>query len=344
MLGGVDITEFDSTTTLFGREFATPLVISPIGVQSQLHSEADLATAKAASELDIPFTLSSAGSTSMEKLSQDVEFADISGQGGEAWYQLYWPSDDKLTESLLTRAKKAGYTTLVVTLDTWILGWRPRDLDSAYNPFLKGEGLAQIWSDPYFINEYCDGLDPYRSNASAEERLKAAATAVSLLNPGISRSWQELKLIRSIWGNENPIVLKGIQSIHDTSRALDLSQDSYVDAIWVSNHGGRQVDGAIGSLQALETIAAMCHAKGKSVIFDSGIRNGADVCKALALGADAVGIGRPYAWGLALGGQDGVRDVLKAILADMELNAALSGCKSVKDITRDRLVRSGQRL
>lgn len=343
------MTEFDSTTTLFGRTFATPLIISPIGVQSQLHAEADLATARAACELEIPFTLSSAGSTTIEKLASEVDFSGPSTSadapsGSEAFYQLYWPSDDKLTESIVNRAKKAGYTTLVVTLDTWILGWRPRDLDTAYNPFLQGQGLAQIWSDPYFISEYCEGQDPTRSDASNEERLKAAATAVSLLNPGISRSWEELKILRELWGNDRPIVLKGIQSVSDASRALALPADSSIDGIWVSNHGGRQVDGAIGALQSLETIAAMCHAKEKSVIFDSGIRTGADVMKALALGADAVGIGRPYAWGLALDGQEGVKAVLKAILADLELNAALSGCKSVKQFTRDRIVRSGERL
>lgn len=343
MLGGVDVTEFDSSTTLFGRKFATPLIISPIGVQSQLHAEADVAAARAAAELDVPFTLSSAGSTSIETLAKEVDFTS-SGEGGEAFYQLYWPNDDKLTASLLSRAKKAGYTTLVVTLDTWILGWRPRDLDTAYNPFLQGQGLAQVWSDPYFIKEYCDGQDPARPDASPEDRLQAAATAVSLLNPGISRSWEELKILRELWGPDQPIVLKGIQSVADASRALALPEDSQIDGIWVSNHGGRQVDGAVGSLQCLETIASMCHAKGKSVIFDSGVRTGADVMKALALGADAVGIGRPYAWGLALGGQDGVKAVLRGLLADLELNAALAGCKSIKQFTRDRIVRAGERL
>ncbi|CAO1621004.1 unnamed protein product [Sympodiomycopsis kandeliae] len=348
MLGGVEITEFDSSTTLFGRKFPTPLIISPIGVQEQLHKEADLATAKAASELEVPFTLSSAGSFDLETVMKETDFdTDLEpDQGGnEAWYQLYWPNDDKLTESLLTRAKKAGYKALVITLDTWILGWRPRDLNTAYNPFLTGKGLAQVWSDPYFISEYCEGQDPRGKDVSDEDRLKFAVTAVSLLNPGISRSWDDLKIIRSIWGQDLPIILKGIQSVEDTTRALNLPHgESHIDAIWVSNHGGRQVDGAIGSLQSLETIASMCHARGKTVIFDSGVRNGADILKALALGADAVGIGRPYAWGLALDGQEGVKAVLKALLADMELNAALSGCKSVKEFTRNRIVRSGERL
>ncbi|PWN23359.1 FMN-dependent alpha-hydroxy acid dehydrogenase [Microstroma glucosiphilum] len=343
MLGGVDVSSFDSSVTLFGKTYPTPLVICPIGVHSQLNKEeADIATARAASSLGVPFTLSSAGDRSIEEVQSAVEF-DEEEEGNEAWYQLYWPSDDKLTESLLTRAKKAGYKALVVTLDTWALGWRPRDLDTAYNPFLRGQGIAQLASDPYFIETYCDGKDPRRSDITKEEILQVSATAVSLLNPGISRSWAELPLLRKIWGDERPILLKGIQSVADARRALD-DTESRIDGIWVSNHGGRQVDGAIGALQALPAISNLCRQRGKTVIFDSGIRTGSDVIKALALGAHAVGIGRPYAYGLGIGGSEGVSNVLRGILADMELNAALCGCKSVKEIGRDMLVRSGEKL
>lgn len=292
MLGGVDVSEFNSQTTLFGEQFATPLIVSPIGVQSQLNEEeADCATANAAKDLEVPFVLSSAGDRSMEDLMKQCEFEDPPSpqqqqeegrlRGAEAWYQLYWPSDDRLTESIVKRAKKAGYRVLVVTLDTWILGWRPRDLNTAYNPFLNGKGLAQILSDPYFISQYCEGKDPRGGNMDRDDFLGICAAAVSLLNPGISRSWEELSILRDLWG-DGPIVLKGIQSPADAARAL--SSPAAIDGIIVSNHGGRQVDGAVGSLQALPTIAAMCRQKGKTCIFDSGIRTGADVFKALALG------------------------------------------------------------
>lgn len=212
---------------------------------------------------------------------------------------------------------------------------------SRYNPFLKGQGIAHLLSDPYFISTYCDGKDPKRSDITQEELLQVSATAVSLLNPGISRKWSELSLLRELWGDD-PIVLKGIQSLRDCELAL--TNEANIDGIWVSNHGGRQVNGAIGSLQALPTIAARCHQLGKTVIFDSGIRTGSDIIKALALGADAVGIGRPYAYGLALGGQQGVERVLKGLLADLELNAALSGCRSVKEINRQLVVKRGEHL
>lgn len=162
MLRDVSLAEFDSTSRLFGRNYKTPLVIAPIGVQAQLHAEeADCATAKAAADLEIPFTLSSATSRPMEQVYEHAGFrtnpAEDDDDGVDAWFQLYWPQDDELTESLLKRAKKAGYRVLVVTLDTWNLGWRPRDLDTAYNPFLTGEGVANVFTDPVFIEKYCDG-------------------------------------------------------------------------------------------------------------------------------------------------------------------------------------------
>ncbi|CAO1629377.1 unnamed protein product [Parajaminaea phylloscopi] len=350
MLAGIDIADFDSSTTLFGKKYPTPLIVSPIGVQSQLdEKDADLATARACAELEIPFCLSSAADRTIEEVASQGDFSEDT-PGSEAWFQLYWPSDDKLTESILRRARKAGFKVLVVTLDTWILGWRPRDLNTAYNPFLAGKGMAHVLSDPYFISEYCDGKDPRRPDATEDERFQAYATAVGLLNPGISRSWEELPLLRKLWGSgpDDIILLKGIQSLTDAERALcTQEQSARIDGVVVSNHGGRQVDGALGSLHALPRIAALCRSRGKTCIFDSGVRTGSDVIKALALGAHAVGIGRPWAWGLALEGQEGVTKVLKSILADMELNAALAGCKSVSDINRHMLVHiqgGGERL
>ncbi|PWN97525.1 FMN-dependent alpha-hydroxy acid dehydrogenase [Tilletiopsis washingtonensis] len=337
MLAGVDLAQFDSSVTLFGRRFPTPLVVSPIGVQAQLHKDCDVATASAARELGIPFTLSSATSTPMEQVITGAGYDEEGDEGQEAWFQLYWPSDDDITRSLLARAKKAGYKVLVVTLDTWSLGWRPRDLDAAYNPFLHGEGVANCFSDPVFVEKYCEGKSPLRKDASADDTQAASIAAIGLLTPGISRAWADLALLRELWGDA-PIILKGIQALSDAQRAVEAG----MDGIWVSNHGARQVGGACGALQALRPIAQYARSQGKTVIFDSGVRTGADVIKALALGAHAVGVGRPYAWGLAVGGEEGVAEVLKGLLADFELTAGLSGHRSLADIGAHSLIRRGE--
>ncbi|PWY98168.1 FMN-dependent alpha-hydroxy acid dehydrogenase [Testicularia cyperi] len=347
MLRNVDLAEFTSPTRILGRDYPTPLVIAPIGVQAQLNKEhADCATAAAASELDIPFTLSSATSRPLEQVYTAGEFTD---NESDAWFQLYWPRDDDITASLLNRAKTAGYRVLVVTLDTWNLGWRPRDLDTTYNPFLTGEGVANVFTDPVFVEKYCDGKSPVREGVTKEEITEASVTAISQLSPGISRSWSELALLRRLWG-DGPIVLKGIQSVGDAARAVQAG----MDGVWVSNHGGRQVDGAVASLRQLPEIASYIRTlspaeigEGKerpSIIFDSGVRTGADVMKALCLGADAVAIGRPWCWGLALNGQQGVTDVLKTILADFELNCALAGFQSSSQLGPAALVRADSRM
>ncbi|SPO30760.1 related to CYB2 - lactate dehydrogenase cytochrome b2 [Ustilago trichophora] len=341
MLRDVSLADFDSTTRLFGRDYSTPLVIAPIGVQAQLHpTDADCATARAAADLEIPFTLSSATSRALENV---YEYGGFSKEedGSDAWFQLYWPQDDELTESLLSRAKKAGYRVLVVTLDTWNLGWRPRDLDTAYNPFLTGEGVANVFSDPY-----CEGKDPRRADVTKEEITSASVAAIAQLSPGVSRAWSDLALLRRLWGSD-PIVLKGIQSVTDAARAVEAG----MDGIWVSNHGGRQVDGAVPSLIQLPAIAEYINSlprkegeEKKTIIFDSGVRCGADIMKALCLGADGVAVGRPWCWGLAVNGEDGVRDVLKTLLADFELNAGLAGFQASKELGRHALVKAESRI
>jgi isopentenyl diphosphate isomerase/L-lactate dehydrogenase-like FMN-dependent dehydrogenase len=223
----------------------------------------------------------------------------------------------------LRRAEAAGFTTLVVTLDTWLLGWRPRDLDQSYLPFIRGTGLAVYFSDPVFRA----GLDK-----APEDDLMAALLRWLPMFTGTDKSWDDLPFLREHWSG--PIVLKGIQHADDARRATDAGMDGIV----VSNHGGRQVDGAIASLDALPAIAEAVGDR-LTVLFDSGVRTGADVLKALALGADAVLIGRPYAYGLAHGGQDGVRHVLRSLLADLDLAMALSGHRSVEELTTDSLSR-----
>jgi isopentenyl diphosphate isomerase/L-lactate dehydrogenase-like FMN-dependent dehydrogenase len=312
-----DVTVRDMRGRLLGTALPAPLLLAPIGVQSIIHEDGELATARAAAELGIPAILSTAASHTIE------EFAEAMGDAPR-WYQLYWPSMPELTQSFLSRAEAAGYSAIVVTLDTSLLAWRPRDLEQAYLPFLKGIGVANYFSDPVFRA----GLAK-----PPEEDLQAAVGhwVAAFSNPGMT--WDDLEFLRS--STELPIVLKGIQHPDDARKAVDAG----VDGIVVSNHGGRQVDGAIGSLDALPSIVDVVP-DDFPVLFDSGIRNGSDVFKAMALGARAVLLGRPYAWGLAVGGEQGVRHVVRGILAQLDLTLALSGHTSFERVGPDALRRS----
>jgi isopentenyl diphosphate isomerase/L-lactate dehydrogenase-like FMN-dependent dehydrogenase len=309
-------TERDLTTTLFGTALPAPVLIAPVGVQSIVHPEGELATARAAAALGLPMILSTASAHTIE------EVAEVSGDGPR-WFQLYWPSDQDVTASILGRARKAGYTTLVVTLDTWTLAWRPRDLDRAYLPFLRNEGTAIAMSDPAFRA---------RLEKTPEEDPGMAMLQWVNLFAGTDHTWDQLPLLRELW--DGPIVLKGVMHADDARRAADAGMAGVV----VSNHGGRQVDGALGALEALPGIAQAVGDQ-LEVLFDSGVRNGADVIKALALGAKAVLFGRPWVYGLALGGADGVRHVLRSLLADLDLTLALAGHHSPAALTPAALVR-----
>jgi lactate 2-monooxygenase len=297
-----EATTRDWSTTVLGTAMPAPLLLAPIGVMSILHPDGELAVAEAAAELGVPMVLSTAASRTIEAV------AEASG-AGPRWYQLYWPTDDEVTASILARARKAGYEVLVVTLDTWTLGWRPHDLDVSYLPFLRGVGTAIPFSDPAFRAGLAQ--PPEHDLMAAVERWVSTFTGTSL-------RWDRLDLLREHW--DGPIVLKGIQHADDALQALDAG----IDGIIVSNHGGRQVDRAIGSLDALPGVVAAVDGRAP-VLFDSGIRTGADAAVALALGADAVLLGRPYAYGLALGGRDGVRHAVRSVLAELDLTLALSG-------------------
>jgi isopentenyl diphosphate isomerase/L-lactate dehydrogenase-like FMN-dependent dehydrogenase len=290
-------------------------MLGPIGVMSIVHPEAELAVARAAATLGLTMVLSTVSSYSLE------EVAKTTG-ASPRWFQLYWPRNRDFAASLVRRAEAAGYRALVVTLDTYLLGWRPRDLTLSYLPFLCGEGMANYLSDPVF----CSALakPPREDMAAAVQHW-----VESFSNPSVT--WNDLRFLRE--HTRLPIVLKGILHPDDARRAADLG----MDAIIVSNHGGRQVDGAVAALDALPGAVA---AVGKMpVLFDSGIRTGADVVKALALGARAVLIGRPYAYGLAIAGETGVRDVLRTLLAEFDLTLALSGVTRLEQITPDLLHR-----
>lgn len=306
----------DLSTTVLGTEMPAPVLLAPVGVQSILHPDGELATARAAASLGVPMVMSTASSHSIE------EVADASGDGPR-WFQLYRPNDDAVCASVLERARSAGFTVLVVTLDTWTLGWRPTDLDRAYLPFIRGIGTAVPFSDPVFRA----GLD-----RAPEDDLTPAVLKWVPMFTGTDRTWDDLPFLREHW--DGPIVLKGIQHVGDAQRAADAGMDGIV----VSNHGGRQVDGAIAALDALPGIAAAVGDR-LTVLFDSGIRGGADVIKALALGARAVLLGRPYAYGLGLAGEEGVRHVVRGVLAETELTLGLAGHRSVRDLTPDALHR-----
>ncbi|MEO8889564.1 MAG: lactate 2-monooxygenase [Jatrophihabitantaceae bacterium] len=303
-------THRDLTTTVLGATLRAPIITGPVGVQSIVHPEAEKAVAAVAAELGLAMALSTVSSFPLE------DVAAANGHGVR-WFQLYWPNDEQVCLSLLARAKAAGFTTLVVTLDTWLLGWRPNDLDNAYLPFLTGEGLANYFTDEAFLAPLAQ---------SPAEDLPAALRRWLPMFTGTDHTWDQVAFLREHW--DGPVVLKGIQHVDDAKRAVDTG----VQGIVVSNHGGRQVDGAIASLDALPGIAAAVGDQ-VEVLFDSGIRTGADVLKAIALGARAVLVARPWVYGLALGGTDGVRHVLRSLLADTDLALALSGHTSLAELT-----------
>jgi lactate 2-monooxygenase len=299
---------------IFGARIAAPIFSSPIGVLEMMHPDADLAVARAMARLNLPMVISSQASFPMEQIAEE-------NGDGPRFYQLYWGKSDALAESFVKRAEAIGCRAIFITLDTLVLGWRPRDLDIGFSPFLRGQGIAQYTSDPVFRS--------LLAQPPEENPLAAAVQFTQLFSdPGVD--WKRIAKIRS-W-TKLPIVLKGIMRADDAAKAVS---EGY-DGIMVSNHGGRQVDGGIGALDALPGVVAA--AEGKiPVLMDSGVRCGADIFKALALGATAVGIGRPYAYGLSLAGEPGVQKVMEYLLAELDLMMALNGCPTPKDIVRGLL-------
>ncbi len=299
-------------TDVLGQELTAPIVLAPIGVQSIVHPDGELAVARAAAAAGVTMTASTASSFTLE------EIAEV---GGPRWFQLYWPRGEELAASFVHRAEEAGYSALVVTLDTWLLAWRPRDLQGAYLPLLKSIGIANYLSDPVFRST----LD---KSPEADPQAAVGQFVGVFSNPTVT--WDDLAFLRET--TKLPILLKGVLHPEDARRA----RDAGVDGLVVSNHGGRQVDGAIAALDALPAIA---EAVGGEVplVLDSGVRSGADVAKALALGADVVGLGRPYLWGLALAGEAGVAHVLRNLLAELDLTLALCGLTSPSQLDRGAL-------
>ena len=344
-----DVSTRDASVTLFGRRLPAPFVVSPIGAIELAHQDADLAVARAAASLGVPMIFSSQASVAMETSAAAM---------GDAprWFQLYWSRDDELVASFVARAERCGCEAIVLTLDTTLLGWRTRDLELGYLPFLHGKGIAQYTSDPVFmrkLGEPLPGPAPERGRVNLAA-LRAALTMARRVPGGTLRNlrsgtalaavrrfvatytrpsleWKDLATLRAM--TKLPIVLKGILHPDDARRAVDAG----MDGVMVSNHGGRQVDGAIAALDALPGVVEAVAGR-VPVLMDSGVRGGADAFKALALGATAVGIGRSYAYGLAIAGEEGVREVLANVIGELELTMGLAGCASVREIGREMLV------
>ncbi len=339
-----DASRRDLQVSLFGRTHKAPFMLAPIGVLEMAHKQAERAVARAARAEGIGMVFSNQASVAMEEVAATL---------GDTprWFQLYWSTDDDLTRSLVARAEKSGCEAIVLTLDTTILGWRPRDLDLASLPFLRGQGLAQYLTDPVFLAKLPptppaspikpSGLDLVTALIDllgASRRfgisLSTARSAVARFTAIYSRPdlvWDDVSRLKAM--TRLPVLLKGIQSAADAKEAVNRG----VDGIVVSNHGGRQVDGAIGSLDALPGVIAA--AGTTPVLFDSGVRSGADMFKALALGARAVLLGRPYVYGLAVAGEQGVAEVIQNIIAELDITMALTGCRSLSEIARAEMVR-----
>ena len=344
-----DVAARETSITLLGQKISSPLLLSPVGVLDLAHQDADIAVAKAAASLGIPYIFSNQASRPMEQC------AGVMGNSPR-WFQLYWSKSYDLVASFVQRAEKCGCSAVVVTLDTTMLGWRTRDLDLGYLPFLEGRGIAQYTSDPVFqkmLDENETGPEIKREiswnsvlglikmvnnypgsgfvkKLRSGRPIKAVRKFIGTYsNP--STTWNDLKFLRQ--HTRLPIILKGILHPDDARKAIDFGMDGII----VSNHGGRQVDGALSTFQALPVVAEVVNKK-IPVLLDSGVRTGADMFKAIALGASAVCIGRPYVYGLALAGQQGVYQVVRNLQSDFELTMGLAGCTSVSEISKSNLI------
>jgi lactate 2-monooxygenase len=368
-----DCTYRDLQTNFLGKKRTSPILLAPIGVQGTFSEDGELAPAKAAAKLGVPFIMSTASTRSLEQV------AEVMGDA-ERWYQLYWPRTDEVTVSLLSRAKATGFSNLVITLDTNLLGWRPHDLLRSYIPFGHGVGSRIGATDPVFLSRFPQVLDPSDKPLAPGDRntegksfkdilpdsysafpylpgqidkaflqgmagidnpeTQAAKKGVFLgteflkeTNSGVFRTWDDLKFLKETWGDHGKVLLKGIQSVEDAEQALDLG----LDGIVVSNHGGRQIDGALPSFLALVDITASPKIKAAqkagtfTVLFDSGIRTGSDIFKAIAVGAQGVLLGRPYLYGAVIGGAAGVEQVIRHTLADLDVTMGLSGYKNLDE-------------
>lgn len=350
-----DVAERDLSVEFLGRVRPTPLLLAPLGVMELVHPEADLAVARAAASAGVPYTVSNQASFPIERIVQ-------AAPGAARLFQLYWSASDELNASLLGRAEASGCEAIVVTLDTHLLGWRTRDLDLAYLPFTRGMGIAQYTTDPVFqrlVRERAGAPAGPQSDVKVTPKTIAAGVSIARKGAALTGTRSLRDNLRSplpraavetfldvfstptlTWDNlakarewtSLPIILKGIVHPDDAERAMDTG----LDGVWISNHGGRQIDRSVPTLAVLPEIAERVGGRAP-VIFDSGVRSGADAAIALALGADIVALGRPYAYGLGLAGEHGVREVMRNVLAELDITLGLAGLTSVAELDRDAL-------
>ncbi|WP_420098503.1 alpha-hydroxy-acid oxidizing protein [Corynebacterium sp.] len=350
------VKERSLSTTVLGQELSSPLLLAPVGAGALVHPDSDLLIARAAGRAGVPYVVSNQGSSPLEEIAtagRSARGPGPSSQDAGHWFQLYWSTDETLVDNLIARAEDSGAGALVVTLDTTVLGWRPQDLNLGSLPFSRGQGIAQYTSDNRFlqivrgrlrdrVGRAADGTAGVRVTPAAVASLFSIArhhpgpTLRNLLapeprasvetfldiysNPGLD--WDLLGTVTQ--RTSLPVVFKGVLHPDDAERAFEVG----ADAIIVSNHGGRQVDGAVASLDALVEIRERL-GEGPTVLFDSGIRTGRDVAVALARGADAVLLGRPHLYGLAVAGAEGVEEVVRNVLAELDLTMALAGVPDV---------------
>lgn len=312
-----DVSERDISARYLGRKESTPFILAPIGVMSIISRSGEVAAARAAGKFGIPFVLSTVSSSSIEEVASKAEST-------EKWFQIYPGKDVEIVKSMIRRAENAGYSTLVVTVDTTMLGWRERDLKNEYLPFLKGEGIANYLTDEVFLS---------RLQHKPEQDMNEAVLKFLSVYVNPSFSWSDLREI--IRFTRLPVVLKGISHPDDVATAVE----SGVKGIVVSNHGGRQVDGAVSTIDSLAAITDGVTV-GADIFLDSGIRHASDAMKAIALGARAVLIGRPYAYALAVGGERGVEAYLNQLTAEMDLQMGLAGFRSLDELDREAVLRT----
>jgi lactate 2-monooxygenase len=310
-----DVSVRDLSRTVLGTTMPAPIALAPVGLQTIIHPDGELAVARAAAAVGLPMAVSTMTSETLEAVAHTGS--------GPKWFQLYWPTDRALLESFVGRAEAVGYRAIIVTLDTFLPGWKPRDLQNAWQPYLRGTGIANYLSDPVFRARLAKPPEEDPQSAMYE-------FVGQFSNPRLT--WDDVAFLRA--STTLPIALKGILHPDDARRA----RDHGIDAVIVSNHGGRQVDGAVASLDALPAIVDAV-GDDLEILLDSGVRTGADVLKGLALGADAAFVGRPYLWGLGVGGEAGVIGVLRGLLAEFDLTLGLSGYATPDELGPGALVR-----